>query len=140
MGLGDDCAGDRECDRCRVEGPWGRRLGSINIYCAQRRTFTDDDIAFANIFARHAAIALAESLHEASLHIALDSRKLIGQAQGILMERHDLDATQAFEVLRRYSEVHNIKLRYVAEHLIAAHRLPSPGEITNGMEDTMAAG
>ncbi len=123
-----------------LRGHGARRLGSINIYCTQRRTFTADDIAFANIFARHAAIGLAESLHETGLHIALDSRKLIGQAQGILMERHGLDATGAFDVLRRYSEVHNIKLRYVAEHLIAACRPPAPGEITNGMEDTMAAG
>lgn len=121
-----------------LRGHGARRLGSFSVYCTQRRTFTDDDIAFVSIFARHAAIALAESLHETGLYMAMDTRKLIGQAQGLLMERHGLDKDQAFEVLRRYSQVHNIKLHYVAEHLLAARQLPSPGEIaTKGAEDML---
>ena len=102
-----------------------RRIGSINVYWARRLTFTADDIAFVNIFARHAAIALAHSLDEAGLHMALDSRKLIGQAQGILMERYGLDETRAFEVLRRYSQHHNTKLRDLATHLIETRQLPT---------------
>jgi AmiR/NasT family two-component response regulator len=57
---------------------------------------------------------------------ALDSRKLIGQAQGILMERFDLDDTHAFEVLRRYSQDSNIKLRDVAQIVVETRRLPDP--------------
>jgi len=101
-----------------------RRIGAINLYWTQRREFTADDIAFANIFARHAALALAQSMNEAGLNTALDTRKLIGQAQGILMERYSLDEARAFEVLRRYSQDHNVKLRRVAEDLIANRRLP----------------
>ena len=106
----------------------GRRIGSINAYWTQQRSFTQDDIAFMAIFARHAALALSRSWNEAGLNVALDSRKLIGQAQGILMERHDLDADRAFEVLRRYSQDHNIKLREVAVHLIATRELPTIGK------------
>jgi GAF domain-containing protein len=106
-----------------------RRIGSINVYWTRRREFTADDVGFANIFARHAALALAGSMNEAGLNTALDTRKLIGQAQGILMERYDLDEARAFEVLRRYSQDHNVKLRRVAEHLIATRRLPSSGRI-----------
>jgi GAF domain-containing protein len=113
-----------------------RRIGSINVYWTRHRTFSADDIAFVNIFARHAAIALAQSLDEAGLNMALDSRKLIGQAQGILMERYGLDETRAFEVLRRYSQDHNIKLRDIAEHLLAARQLPTTAEITNGWSTT----
>ena len=120
-----------------LRGHGARRLGLINVYCTQRRTFTDDDIAFVSIFARHAAIALAESLHETGLYMAMDTRKLIGQAQGLLMERHGLQAMEAFEVLLRYSQDHNIKLRYVAEHLLAARQPPAPGAITNGAVNTM---
>ena len=107
-----------------------RRLGAINLYWSHPRTFAADDVAFANIFARHAAVALATSLHEAELNVALDGRKLIGQAQGILMERYDLDEARAFEVLKRYSQDHNIKLRRVAEILTVTRQLPaveSPG-------------
>jgi hypothetical protein len=40
------------------------------------------------------------------------------------MERFDLNADQAFAVLRRYSQDNNVKLRTVAEQLIATRRLP----------------
>jgi GAF domain-containing protein len=103
----------------------GRRTGCIIAYWTQRRGFSQDDLAFMAIFARHAALALAKSWNEAGLNVALDSRKLIGQAQGILMERHDLDEARAFEVLRRYSQDHNTKLRDVATHLIKTRQLPT---------------
>jgi GAF domain-containing protein len=105
-----------------------RRIGSINVYWTEPRTFTDDEIAFVNIFARHAALALAESIDMAGLNTALDTRKRIGQAQGILMERYGLDETRAFEVLRRYSQDHNVKLREVAEHLVGSSKLPTRSE------------
>jgi hypothetical protein len=111
-----------------------RRIGSINVYWTRPRQFTADDVAFVNIFARHAALAISRSLDEADLHVALDTRKLIGQAQGILMERYRLDESRAFEVLRRYSQDHNLKLRHVAEHLIATRQLPNTSGITNRRE------
>ena len=110
-----------------------RRIGSINAYWSRVRRFTADDAAFAAIFARHAAISLAQSWSEEGLNVALDSRKLIGQAQGILMERHGLDSERAFEVLRRYSQDHNIKLRVVAEHLVATRRLPQSSDEAVGL-------
>jgi GAF domain-containing protein len=101
-----------------------QRIGAINVYWTHPRTITADDAAFVNLFARHAAIALSTSLNEAGLNIAADTRKVIGQAQGILMERYHLDEDKAFEVLRRYSQDHNIKLRRVAEYMVAKRRLP----------------
>jgi GAF domain-containing protein len=101
------------------------RIGAINVYWTKPRTLTADDVPFVNIFARHAALALSTAMNEASLNVALDTRKLIGQAQGILMERFGLDEPQAFEVLRRYSQDHNLKLRRVAEHLVATRKLPT---------------
>jgi GAF domain-containing protein len=108
----------------------GRRIGCVTAYWTKRRCFTQDDIAFMAIFARHAALALSRAWNEAGLNTALDTRKLIGQAQGILMERHGLDDARAFEVLRRYSQNHNIKLRDVAAHLIETRKLPTHGKTT----------
>ena len=54
----------------------------------------------------------------------IDSRNLIGQAQGILMQRYDLTAAKAFAVLRRYSQHHNIKLVVLAEQLTSTGHLP----------------
>jgi GAF domain-containing protein len=104
------------------------RIGAINVYWIQPRMVSADDIAFVSIFARHAAIALAGAMNEAGLNVALDSRKLIGQAQGMLMERYGLDEARAFEVLRRYSQDHNLKLRRVAEYLVSMRKLPDATE------------
>jgi GAF domain-containing protein len=100
------------------------RIGSINVYWTRHRIATADDIAFVNIFARHAALALSGAMNEANLNVALDTRKLIGQAQGIVMERYGLDEAKAFALLRRYSQDHNLKLRRVAEYLVSTRRLP----------------
>ncbi len=104
----------------------GRRVGALNLYWSQPRGFSGDDVAFAHVFGRHAAVAISSVIKEANLRVALDTRKRIGQAEGILMERFDLDPDQAFQVLRRYSQDSNLKLREVAEELVATRRLPGP--------------
>jgi AmiR/NasT family two-component response regulator len=78
------------------------------------------------VLARHAAIALGQIEESDNLWRAIDARKLIGQAQGILMERFDIDEEQSFAVLRRYSQVNNIKLREVARTVVETRRLPEP--------------
>jgi AmiR/NasT family two-component response regulator len=49
---------------------------------------------------------------------ALDSRKLIGQAQGILMERFKLTEDRAMAYLMRVSQDQNRKLRDVARRVV----------------------
>ncbi|QNE22697.1 GAF and ANTAR domain-containing protein [Kribbella qitaiheensis] len=102
-----------------------RRVGGVlSVYSTAPAAFTADDEAVAHILARHAAVALSSAREEASLAQAVDARKLIGQAMGILMERFDLDADRAFEVLKRYSQDGNIKLREVAQQLVDTRKLP----------------
>lgn len=102
-----------------------RRYGSLNLYAERLNAFDDDDVAVATIFVSHASVALAAAQNEQGLQVAIDARKLIGQAQGILMERFDLDADRAFEFLRRQSQHHNVKLRNVAEWVVANRALPA---------------
>jgi AmiR/NasT family two-component response regulator len=75
------------------------------------------------VYADHAAVAVANARSESTLWQAIEARKLIGQAQGILMERFDLTDDQAFAVLRRYSQDNNVKLRDVAQRLIQTRKL-----------------
>ena len=100
-------------------------MGALNLYAGEPGRFDDEDVAVATIFAGHASVALATARNESSLRKAVDARHLIGQAQGILMERFNLDADQAFSILRRYSQDRNMKLRAVAEHMVEARQLPA---------------
>jgi len=102
----------------------GSTLGVLQLFNTEPYAFEPDDDAVAHILARHASVALANARQEASLWQAIDARKLVGQAQGILMERFDIGSDQAFAVLRRYSQDHNIKLRDVAQRLIDTRKLP----------------
>ncbi|WP_152364463.1 GAF and ANTAR domain-containing protein [Microlunatus speluncae] len=86
--------------------------------------FGEDEISIAYIVARHASIAVTRARHEETLVEAVDARKLVGQAMGILMERYNLDADRAFDVLARYSQHTNTKLRTVALGLIETRTLP----------------
>lgn len=99
-------------------------LGHLRFYDTRPEHFDRHDSEVAHIFARHATVALAQAKEREGLLHAIDSRKLIGQAQGILMERYGLDADRAFSVLARYSQDHNIKLRVLAERLVDTRRLP----------------
>jgi GAF domain-containing protein len=101
-----------------------RTVGVLGLYNDRADAFSADDEAVAHILARHASVALATARHEENMAQAVDARKLVGQAMGILMERFDLDADRAFAVLRRYSQDNNKKLRDVALELIQTRRLP----------------
>jgi len=101
-----------------------RPLGALNLYSRQTSFFTVDDLHLGEVFGAQAAVALAGARERETLLRAVDARHLIGQAQGILMERYGIDAAQAFTVLRRYSSHTNRKLRLVAEDVVANRQLP----------------
>jgi AmiR/NasT family two-component response regulator len=56
---------------------------------------------------------------------ALDSRSVIDQAKGILMERFKLSADQAFSALATVSMEANVKVRDVAARFVETGQLPS---------------
>lgn len=101
-------------------------LGALNLYAKQPHRYSDDDIESAQIVAAHASVGLARSRSEQNLWRAVDARHIVGQAQGILMERFSLGAEQAFSVLKRFSQQHNLKLHDIAVQLISTGELLVP--------------
>ncbi len=99
-------------------------LGSLNLYSLAPRTFSDTDVENTRVIAAQASVVVAYTRTQENLWRAIDGRNLIGQAQGILMQRYGLTAEQAFAVLRRYSQTHNIKLVRLAEQLTTTGSLP----------------
>lgn len=100
-------------------------LGCLNLYSRRPHRFSHDgDATYGTLFAGHASVALATEKTKSELRDAMDGRHVIGIAQGILMERFTIDKDQAFSVLRRYSQDHNMKLRAVATTVATTGRLP----------------
>ena len=63
----------------------------------------------------------------ANLRIALESRTMIGQAEGVLMARQDISADEAFDILRRTSQRSNRKVRDVAADIVAPYNRAAHG-------------
>jgi transcriptional regulator with GAF, ATPase, and Fis domain len=99
-------------------------IGALDLYSFERKDYDTDDLLAARVVATRVSSVLARAQHEQTLWEAIDSRHQIGQAQGILMERYNLTADQAFAVLRRYSQEHNRKLRDVADQVVSTRHLP----------------
>lgn len=93
-------------------------LGGINFYSTISDEVSDEAQAIARLFATHAAIALGHAQEREEFTEAMQSRKLIGEAIGILMERYDMNEDRAFAFLVRASSHSNIKLRAVAQDLV----------------------
>ena len=99
-------------------------VGSLNIYASAAGAFGGSERDTALLLAVYAALALAanEAMGDAGeridqLKAAMTTQTVIGQAQGILMERHKFTAGQAFDRLRTASMNLNRKLRDVARDL-----------------------
>ena len=102
----------------------GDKLGALNLYSRTRGAFDEESQDIGLVFASHAAIALAGAEHEAHLRTGMLNRDVIGQAKGILMERHKVTAQQAFGVLARVSQELNRKLLDVARELSDTGSVP----------------
>jgi AmiR/NasT family two-component response regulator len=87
------------------------------------------------ILAAMAGLALsAAEAHEIdkrdTIEAALATREMIGQAQGILMERERITPDQAFDILRRASHHLNTKVRDVAQALVDTGERPKTDSTT----------
>jgi GAF domain-containing protein len=106
----------------------GQRIGALNLYGSAEKVFDDNDVRMAGTFAQQAALILGFVLHEAELLEAMESHSIVGQAQGILMQRFQISSATAFALLRRYSMDTNTRVRDLAEYVITTHDLPpTPG-------------
>jgi GAF domain-containing protein len=110
-----------------------RMAAGLNIYAREPGAFTDDSRGDAERFARFAGVAVA-TMHayqsaralSDNLQTALDTRTVIDQAKGVLVERYGLTPDQAFKLLAQASMATNRKLRDVADQLVRTGELARP--------------
>ncbi|MCT9104807.1 GAF and ANTAR domain-containing protein [Streptomyces mirabilis] len=100
-------------------------LGALNLYSRRPHTFDEAAQRAGWILASHAAVAFSSARTHQQLGDALETRHEIGEAMGILMERHALTEDSAFKLLKKASQDHNIKLREIARRICETGEKPS---------------
>lgn len=100
-------------------------VGALNLTSSKVDSFSSDDLATGALFAAQAGVALANALtHEDDqnqihqLEEGLETRQVIGQAVGLIMAAHKVDADEGFKLLVRTSQNTNEKVRDLAQRVI----------------------
>jgi hypothetical protein len=105
----------------------GEGAAAFSLFSIKPDAFGSTSYDLVLLFALNAGVAFDNvQLYDDSaklveqLHIALDTRATIGQAQGILMHRYGIASDIAFKVLTRCSQNSNVKLRALSLEFIDA--------------------
>ncbi|MFN3966558.1 MAG: ANTAR domain-containing protein, partial [Endomicrobiia bacterium] len=101
-------------------------IGVVNSYTATEHKFSEDEIKILQSVANQAAVAIENTkLMEEILaaHEALEIRKLVERAKGILMKELGLDEDKAYKIIHRQSMDTGIPMKKIAEAIILNHEL-----------------
>jgi len=101
----------------------GNVIGAINVQTRQGREYSPEEIELLSIIADVAAGELEKAvLYEeiGGLKEALETRKLVERAKGILMKRHHIDEQDAFSRIQHQARTSRKSMREVAEAIILA--------------------
>jgi DNA-binding NarL/FixJ family response regulator len=101
-------------------------LGGLNLYSTESDVIDVEAEHMAELFAAHAAVALGSVQERHQLNQALESRKVIGTALGLVMERYGINEDRAFRFLVRMSSDSGVKLRAVAHEIVNDANKPCP--------------
>ena len=93
-------------------------LGALNLYSTKAHAFESEDRTAGLALAAHIAVALSSAQNAAGQESAVEGASVIGQAQGLLMQRYELRPSQAFLVLARAAQRDDRTMQQIAESLI----------------------
>jgi transcriptional regulator with GAF, ATPase, and Fis domain len=92
--------------------------GALNLMGRKPQEFHPEAETIGAMLATQAAIALMAANKDRQFESALASRDVIGQAKGMIMERFNVDAQRAFELLKKISQTDNLPLRTIAQRVV----------------------
>jgi GAF domain-containing protein len=95
-------------------------MGALNVYATGPHAITDAAVENGYALAAHAALVFDAARKHDQFHSALSSRDTIGQAKGIIMERFNIDATAAFDLLTKLSQDSNVTVAEISRTLAAS--------------------
>jgi hypothetical protein len=91
---------------------------ALNLYGSQPRVFDEHAQVTAGLFGSQAAMLLYGAEQTRALQAGIDSRDVIAQARGILIERHGVTGDEAFQMLVTSSRRSAIDLVDVAAWVV----------------------
>jgi GAF domain-containing protein len=104
--------------------------GSLAVYAAGPEAFDEVAELVLPMFAARVALTVAYADKLANLRRAIDTRQVIGQACGILMERYRITSDQAFADLVAVSQRHHLKLRELAVRVVESGQDPADAALS----------
>ena len=110
----------------------GDIIGALNLFRTEIGSLNPDDVVAAQALADIATIAIIQNRKTVAkqdlnvqLESALSSRIVIEQAKGMIAERRNIGADEAFAHLRKYARNHNLRLADVARSTLEGTLDPS---------------
>jgi hypothetical protein len=104
-------------------------IAGLNLYASTAGAFDDDTAEAAMLFAIQATHTLGRVMTQKRLTDAMTTRTILGRATGVVMERFQVSADRAFELLTRVSRMHDMTLEVLASQIldqVTNHPLPRP--------------
>ena len=98
---------------------------AVTLYAQTVNAFDERSQFIASMLAAHAGVALARAISEEQLRTGLERRQHIGEAVGVLVERHKITTDAAFRQLVEISNTHNIKVRDLAQAIVETGQEPA---------------
>ncbi|MBI4785447.1 MAG: GAF domain-containing protein [Chloroflexi bacterium] len=101
----------------------GKVIGAVNVQTREGREYSSDEIELLSIIADVAAGELEKALlyeEIGGLKEALETRKLVERAKGILMKRHSIGEQEAFARIQQQARTARRAMREIAEAIILA--------------------
>jgi transcriptional regulator with GAF, ATPase, and Fis domain len=107
-------------------------LGALDMYSSRPSAFTERSEQVGWLLASHAAVVLSGARHVENLQEGMESRRVIGEAIGIVMTRYKVPEQDAFARIVAASQSQNIKVRDLAETISHIGDIPEPTQPSRG--------
>ncbi|MBI3314237.1 MAG: GAF and ANTAR domain-containing protein [Candidatus Omnitrophica bacterium] len=103
-----------------------RVIGVLNCYTANEHEFSEEEIQLLAGVANQAAVAIENTnllAEKVAAVEALETRKRVERAKGILMKRYSIGETEAYRLLQKQSMDKSHSLKEIAEAIILSEEM-----------------
>lgn len=98
-------------------------IGVFNLYTSQERQFSNEEIQLLSTVANQAAVAIENTklmTDTLAMQEALETRKLVERAKGVLIREEQLSENEAYRMIQQKSMKLRKSMREISEAIILA--------------------